>query len=205
MKTLIILMFLMSILDLVVSPLVVLKIKKNGRFHYLLSTLYFLTFLIAVAFFGTAVIQSLNSFSIFSVLFKTTFTITLLFIIVNMFEINKYFFNKIDTKKIDIQDMSEEGKEMMNVLIENIEEENNKNVYQKISEMVNSFVNSLMNDIFLIYLILIRQNKKMDESVESVDYFENLNFLQSINMINNRLVIDGLVLMLSIFGFLVIV
>lgn len=203
MKTLTIILSVLAILDLGIVPVILSYVRKTGGFHYLVSTIHKLVFMVLILFIGFFLLGSVAH----GLIFQLVFCATLLFVFNSTFEINNYMFKSFEPDKYNLEDMTEEGKKMMKLVFEDMHNQNKKSMIKRFKEMIHNFSVNLTQDIFVIFMV-VTNNKVMKDSYLELHKimgndvkFSNMKNKELFFLVQNRVAIDLSVVVFSVLVF----
>lgn len=200
MKNIAFLMSFLVMLDFIVTPLVVSKIRKTGNFQYLLSTFHKFLLFALVLMIGTFFVRFGVGNSVLSVVFSATF----LYLFNYTFEVNDYFLNKFQPAKYNLDGMTDAGKLVMMEVFKDMEKENEKTLVEKFSNMMENFHRNISQDFWTVFYILTN-NVEMLEAYEEMQklsgsdgFFSKMSDRQLVKMFSPRIVANVLTLIFSV-------
>ena len=159
MKTLILITSILAILDLGIIPMLLSSVRKTGGFHYLIATMHKLLFMVLVLVSGFLLFGS----EAHGLLFQLAFCVALLFIFNATFEFNDYMLKNFEPEKYSLEGMTEEGKELMQFVFEDMRNQNKKSLTARFNEMINNFITNVKQDVS-VFLMVLTDNKAMKDS-----------------------------------------
>ena len=212
MQLLTIILGFLAVTDLILTPVILSNIRKTGGFHYLISTLHkfvLFSFVAAITTLlfrnGNVSIPAMNLHSFLSMILIGV----LAFSFVKTFEIDDYFINKFEPSKYKTNDMTEEGKSLMQAVFEDMRSQNEKTFFERFSNMVSNFVTNISQDIDVVLMVLTNNTKTKDAYSELHKILGNdVKFAAMTNkdlffLVKTRVVMDGLALAAAAIVFVV--
>ncbi len=200
MKNIAFLMSFLVMMDFLITPLVVSKIRKTGNFQYLLSTFHKFMLFVLVLMVGTFFVRTGVGSSFVSFAFCAVF----LFLFNYTFEINDYFLNKFQPAKYNLEGMTEAGKLVMMEVFKDMEKENEKSLVEKFENMMVNFQRNISQDLWTI-VYLLTNNVSMLEAYEEMQklsgndgFFSKMSNRQLFKMFQPRIVANVLTLVFSV-------
>ena len=198
MNTLILIIGTLSLIDLLATPMLLSIIRKSGGFHYLVTTLHKSLFMVLVLVAGTIMVrnESLN------VITQVAFCVSFLFLFNMTFEINDYFFKTFDGSRYTLEGMTDEGKKMMSEVFVEMEQGNERSTSVRFGEMVKNFITNISQDFSVVSMVLTN-DKPMKEAFNELHKvlgndvkFSSMTKKELFFMVKNRVLIDGIILVL---------
>ena len=182
----------LAILDLGVVPMLLSHIRQTGGFHYLVSTSHKLAFLLLVFATGFILLGS----GTHSLLFQLGFSVTLLFLFNQTFEINDYILKTFEPEKYTLDGMTEEGKQMMGLVFEDMRNQNKKPLGQRVNEMLGNFITNVSQDVSVLFMVVTNDQSAKESFTELHKMMGNDTKFKSMTngelffMVKNRILVD---------------
>jgi hypothetical protein len=198
MNTLILIIGTLSLIDLLATPMLLSVIRKSGGFHYLVTTLHKSLFMVLVLVAGIVMMGN----GTLDVISQIAFCASFLFLFNMTFEINDFFFKTFDGSKYSLDGMTDQGKQMMSEVFVDMEKGNEKSTSVRFGEMVSNFVTNISQDFSVVSMVLTN-DKPMKEAFNELHKvlgndikFSGMTKKELFFMVKNRVLIDGVVLLL---------
>lgn len=195
----------LAILDLFATPFILSVIRKNGGFHYLISTLHKFVFLILIAVLSFVFYRNCNiTGSNFILMVKLVIPCVLVFSFVKTLELDDYFLRQFEPEKYDTNNISEEGRTLMLSVFEDMNNMNKKSFTQRFKGMSNNFLSNIMTDIEVVFMIVTSNTKAKNAYLELqklLGYdtkFATKSIKDLIFLVKTRIIIDSLTIGMTV-------
>ena len=132
----------------------------------------------------------------------------LAFLFIKTFEIDDYFLKSFQPEKYDTSNMTEEGRDLMESVFEDMRSQNKKSFIERFNSMIQNFVTNISQDIDVVIMIVTNNVKSKDAYTElhkllgNDTKFMNMKNKDLFFLVRGRVVIDALVLTTAAIGLL---
>jgi len=198
MNTLILIIGTLALIDLLATPMLLSVIRKNGGFHYLVTTLHKSAFMILVLAAGIMLLGN----GVTNVVFQVAFCDSFLFLFNTTFEINDYFLKVFDSSKYSLDGMTEQGRDMMSAVFADMEKNNSKSFVVRFGEMTRNFITNISQDLGVVYMVVVN-DKAMKGAFEELHRvlgndirLSGMTKRELFFLVKNRVIVDLVVLAL---------
>lgn len=193
------LLIIIPIIDFFWTAFVLSHTRKTGGFHYLLSALHKLCIFIMISI-ATVMFQYQHG-----VVYPVSFVIVgiLSFILIKTFELNDYFLSSRNIE-YNMESMTPEGREMMQLVLEDIKSQSERTFFEKIKSIINNHVISVLQDIDVL-IMLITDNeatksiyKELHKILGNNSQFSSMTNIDLIFLVKSRIIMNFLCLITGI-------
>lgn len=193
-----IIIFILTSIDILLVTILSFKLRREGNAQYLTPTFHKLCFfilLLIIGFFMTRNLVSFDSRMIYA--FLTSF------VIIKLLEFDDYFINVQDPRKINMEGMTDDGKKLLNEIINDMEKQPFRPIIDRTISMLKNFMRNLIHDLWVL-TVIITNDKEMKENMRIFDEFigtkgkfGKYNFFKLVNYSRSRFIIDISMLLLA--------